>query len=90
MNAIDAVAKAKELAILVFGEDAGSPPRLEAVAPVSASIWDVTLSFKRVAPLASGGLALNMAPHLVNYQKLLRIDLETGDLIFVKDAESVS
>ena len=87
MNAIEAIAKAKELAIEVFGADAGSVPRLEGIEP-NGAVWDVTLSFKRAVPLASGALALNMAPHLVNYTKLLRIDKSNGDLILIKDPEA--
>lgn len=87
MNAVEAVKRAKELAIELFAEDAGSPPRLEEVVPVEAWAWDVTLSFKRTTPLSSGTLAINMAPHLMNYEKVVRLDNTTGDLILIQDVE---
>jgi hypothetical protein len=87
MNAVDAVAQAKQYVTELFGEDAGSPPRLEEVVPMNDEFWDVTLSFKRATPLAAGMLAINMSPELANYQKVVRITKETGDLVLVQDVD---
>jgi hypothetical protein len=87
MNAVEAVARAKELAIEVFGDDAGSIPRLEEIVPLDDWAWDITLSFKRTTPLSAGTLAINMAPHLANYEKVIRLNRQTGDLILIQDVD---
>lgn len=87
MNAVEAIARAKELAIEVFADDAGSTPRLEEVVPVDSWAWDITLSFRRASPLSTGTLAINVAPHLTNYEKVVRLDRETGELVFIQDVE---
>ena len=88
MELKEIVAAAKHHIVDLFGDDAASVPGLEEIVPVQGLIWDVTLSFRRRLPLASGGLAINIAPHLVNYEKIVRINGEDGAIVSVKDVES--
>jgi hypothetical protein len=81
------VEAAKAYAVRMFGDDASSQPRFEEIIPVNGDIWDVTLSFRRSAPLAAGGLAINLAPHLVNYYKIIRVDGNGGKLVQIKDVD---
>ena len=87
MEILEIVEAAKKHAARIFGDDAGSEPRLEEIMPVNGSIWDVTLSFRRKAPLAAGTLAINLAPHLVNYQKVVRINGADGALVLIQDVD---
>jgi hypothetical protein len=81
------VEAAKAYAVKMFGDDAASEPRLEEIIPVNDALWDITLSFRRKAPLAAGGLAINLAPHLVNYYKIVRIHGNDGKLVQIKDVD---
>lgn len=87
MDIVEIVEAAKGHAVKTFGDDAGSEPRLEEIIPVNGALWDVTLSFRRKAPLAAGGLAINLAPHLVNYYKIVRVDGSDGKLVQIKDVD---
>jgi hypothetical protein len=87
MDIVEIVEAAKGHAVRIFADDAGSEPRLEEIIPVNGSIWDVTLSFRRKAPLAAGGLAINLAPHLVNYHKVIRVDGSNGELVQIQDVD---
>ena len=84
-----AIERAKELVRNMFGADAASPPRLEEIELENNSIWSVTLSFRRAQPLASGALAITMAPSLVNYRKNVKLNSEDGKLVSIKDLNSV-
>lgn len=86
MDAVEAVARAKQHVEQLFYGDTAGTPALEEVVPDGA-IWKVTLSFQRARPLKAGGLGLAMDPELTNYHKVVRIERETGDLISVTNAE---
>lgn len=83
-NATEAVRIARQAAMEVFGDDAATPPSLEAVRPDGAT-WLVWLSFRRAKPLAAGALGFAMDPDLTNYRKVFRIAADTGGLIEVFD-----
>lgn len=86
MDAIEAVAKAKEHALELFAGDMSGAPSLEGIQPDDHD-WEITLSFTRARPLQAGGLGLAMNPNLVNYRKKIRIKRDTGALVSVTDPE---